>query len=74
MSLIWCIRPGKEHGFQNELTACVSCQCRKRRKCKPYAELTAEQLIAAQSEATAHGHEVAGAMPLFSGARKQGRN
>ncbi|MDX8406993.1 MAG: hypothetical protein R8L58_01260 [Mariprofundaceae bacterium] len=73
MSLIWCIRRGKEHGFQNELTACVSCQCRKRRQCKPYAELPAEQLIAAQREAAAHGHEVVGAMPLFNAAQRSGR-
>jgi len=71
MSRIWCTRQGKQRGFQNELAACVACNCNKRKTCKPYADLPAQTLIAAQAEAGRNGHEVTGAMPLFAHALQQ---
>jgi hypothetical protein len=71
MGLIWCTRRGKQRGFQNELVACVACNCSKRKTCKPYASLPAQSLIAAQAEADSNGHDVCGAMPLFAHALQQ---
>jgi len=65
MELIWCIRRGRDRGFKNELTACVACHCRFRKACKPYAELTMEQITAANIAARNQGHDVAEPLPLF---------
>jgi len=74
VSLIWCIRRGNQRGFQNELAACVACNCSKRKTCKPYADLPAKALIAAQAEAGGNGHEVTGAMPLFAHAMQKNKS
>jgi len=65
MNLIWCIKKGKERGFKNEITACVACQCRQRKRCKPYAELSMQQLITANVEAKKNGYQVVESFPLF---------
>jgi len=65
MNLIWCIRRGKDRGFMNELTACVACQCRQRKHCQPYAELSMEQITTANQQARANGYAVADSFPLF---------
>lgn len=71
MELIWCIRRGKDRGFRNELTACVACHCRFRKQCQPYAELTMDQITAANVSARNKGHEVAEPLPLFEAAMQQ---
>jgi len=65
MKLIWCIRKGKDRGFKNDLVACVSCQCKQRKRCKPYAELSLEAIAAANVEAKNNGHQVDVEFPLF---------
>jgi len=65
MNLIWCTKKGKGRGFKNELVACVACQCRQRKHCKPYAELSMEQMIAANVEAKKNGYQVVEDFPLF---------
>ena len=71
MSLIWCIRRGKDKGFKNDLVACVACNCRQRESCKPYAALSMEQIVAANCEAKQRGHQISGELPLFESAFRQ---
>jgi hypothetical protein len=68
MNLIWCIKKGKGRGFKNELTACVVCQCRQRKRCQPYRDLSMEQIIAANVEAKENGYQVVENFPLFESA------
>jgi len=68
MSLIWCIKKGKNRGFKNDLVACVACHCRQRKHCVPYAELPMEQIIAANIEAKKNGYPVVEDFPLFEAA------
>jgi len=68
MSLIWCIKKGAGRGFKNELVACVACQCRQRKCCKPYADLPMEQIINANVEAKKNGYQVVEDLPLFEAA------
>jgi len=70
MNLIWCIRKGKGRGFKNDLAACVSCSCRQRKHCKPYAETPLEDIAAANVEAKQNGHAVDMEFPLFESVRK----
>ena len=71
MNVIWCIRKGIDRGFKNDLAACVSCQCRQRKRCKPYAELSLEDIAAANVEARLNGHQIDVAFPLFEAGHKQ---
>ncbi|MDQ6996543.1 MAG: hypothetical protein Q9M82_03665 [Mariprofundus sp.] len=71
MNLIWCIKKGKDRGFKNDLTACVACHCRQRKRCKPYADLSMEQLIAANLEARNNGYQVVESFPLFESALRK---
>jgi len=71
MSLIWCIKKGTGRGFKNELVACVACQCRQRKRCKPYAELSMEDIIAANVEAMENGYQVVESFPLFESVLKK---
>ncbi len=68
MSLIWCTKKGVGRGFRNELVACVACHCRKRSRCKPYAELPMEAIVAANVEAKRSGYRVDEELPLFESA------
>jgi len=68
VALIWCIRRGTDKGFQNDLVACVACDCRKRKRCKPYAELALDEIVAANRQAKTHGHSVSDDFPLFEAA------
>ena len=65
MSLIWCLKHGEGRGFKNELAACVACRCRKRKKCKVYAEMPLDKVVAAKTEALKNGHSVDVELPLF---------
>ena len=65
MSLIWCLKHGEGRGFRNELTACVACRCRRRKKCKAYAEMSLDRIAAAKTEALKNGHDVDIELPLF---------
>ena len=68
MNLIWCIKKGAARGFKNDLAACVTCHCRQRKRCKPYAELSLEQIAAANIEAKKNGYQVVEDLPLFESA------
>ena len=68
MALIWCIRHGDERGFHNDLEACVACQCRKRKRCKPYSLVPLDTLLVAKSRAKNNGHRVQIELPLFESA------
>jgi len=68
MNLIWCIKKGAARGFKNELAACVTCHCRQRKHCKPYAELSLEQIATANVEAKQNGYQVVEELPLFESA------
>jgi len=70
MNVIWCIRKGSGHGFKNDVAACVSCHCRQRKRCKPYADLSLEDIAAANVEAKLNGHQVDVEFPLFESVRK----
>jgi len=65
MELIWCLKHGKARGFHNELPACIACNCRIRKRCKPYAETPVNLLLAATREANRNGHSATIGMPLF---------
>jgi len=71
MELIWCIKHGKNRGFQNELPACVACKCRIRKRCKPYADMPVNQLLEATREANQNGHQATINMPLFEMVRSK---
>ena len=71
MQRIWCVRRGESRGFYNDLIACVACDCRRRKRCAPYAALTAEQLAEANVAAKHHGHAVCEEMPLFEAAFRE---
>ena len=71
MSHIWCTRRGEGRGFKQELAACVACSCRKRKRCKAYAALSLEQIVSANQEAKANGHDVFEDYPLFETALKK---
>jgi len=68
MSLIWCIKKGKNRGFKNDLVACVACHCRQRKHCAPYNDLPMEEIIAANIEAKRNGYQVVEDFPLFEAA------
>jgi len=70
MNLIWCTRKGVGRGFKNDLAACVSCQCRQRKHCKPYAETSLEEIASANVEAKKNGHQVDMEFPLFESSQK----
>ncbi len=53
------------HGFKIELVACVACKCKKRKTCKPYAEVPLTEIAAANRESKRTGHKVAEDLPLF---------
>jgi len=65
MKLIWCTKKGVAHGFQNELVACVACVCKKRKTCRPYAEVPLCEIAAANLESKKQGHAAAEDLPLF---------
>jgi len=65
MSLIWCTRKGKAHGFMNELVACVACDCRRRKDCAPYLDISLPDIAQANLEAKKTGHQVSEDLPLF---------
>ena len=65
MKHIWCTRKGIRHGFKHDLVACVACSCKKRAKCKPYAEVPLIEIAAANRESKRTGHNVAEDLPLF---------
>jgi len=65
MSLIWCTKHGEARGFRNQLVACVACDCRHRRTCKPYANTPLEEIATAKLEASRNGHAVQVELPLF---------
>lgn len=65
MGQIWCIRHGSERGFRNDLEACVTCNCRMRKRCTPYSRVPLESLLAAKARARRNGHNVAVELPLF---------
>ena len=65
MGLIWCVRRGIGKGFQNDLVACVACECRMRKRCKPYAALAMDEIVSANQKAKINGHSVHEEYPLF---------
>jgi len=74
MELIWCIKHGKNRGFQNELPACIACKCRIRKRCKPYNEMPLKLLLSATREANKNGHDASIGLPLFEVARTDSGN
>ncbi len=65
MKSLWCTRKSSTHGFKIELVACVACTCKKRKTCKPYAEVPLSEIAAANRESKRTGHNVAEDLPLF---------
>jgi len=70
MKSLWCTRKGISHGFHIELVACVACTCKKRKTCKPYADLPLTAIASANKESKRTGHGVAEDLPLFESAIK----